>query len=164
MQQTADNKSINRIGLIFLLLGGLFTFIVCGMIVGGIFLDLFGTETTGKLTNISYRPNDSDNSFTPQITFTTSNGEEISFIAWQGPTYFEINERIKLGGYTSTAFKDVPVHYLESFPKLAKVSLALHVEYINRIIWLFWSFVALMIGVITRRNKPVVVDLSQRNN
>jgi hypothetical protein len=164
MQPTVENKSVNRIGLIFLLLGGLFTFIVCSMIAAGIFLDIFGTETAGEMTNISYDAARSDNPFTAQVTFTTADGEERSFISWQDRFYFELDERIQRSGAASTAYAGVKVHYLESYPALAKVSFVYHIEYINRVIWLFWSGVALLIGVISRRNKPITIDLSQRKN
>ena len=160
MQQKADNKSVNRIGLIFLLLGGLFTFLVCGMIAGGIFLDIFGTETRGTMTNISYDAGRSDNPFTAQVTFNTAEGEEISFISWQDRFYFELDRNLRTDNVENSG---VQVQYFESFPKLAKVTFIYHLEYVNRGIWLFWSGVALMIGIISRRNKPVVIDLSQRN-
>ncbi|GAB4403643.1 MAG: hypothetical protein OHK003_31530 [Anaerolineales bacterium] len=162
MQQAEENKSVNRIGLVFLLLGRLFTTIVCGMIAGGIFLDMFGTETTGELTNIAYDAKRSDNPFTPQITFSTADGKEVSFIAWQGQFPFEIDNFVQFASAENPDYSNVKVRYLESNPKIAKVSLPYHAEYLNRAVWLFWSFVALMIGVISRRNKPVVLDFSQR--
>lgn len=159
--QQEGNKSVNRIGLIFLLLGGLFTTIVCGMIAGGIFLDLAGTETTGELTNIARDSGRNNNPFTPEITFTTAGGEEVSFIAWQGRFPFEIDNFVQFASSDNPDYSNVKVRYLESNPKIAKVSLPYHAEYLNRINWFFWSFVALMIGVISRRNKPVVLDFSQ---
>lgn len=164
MQQARDNKTVNRIGLIFLLLGGLATIIVCGMISVGIYLDLAGSEAPGEMTNISYNEDRSDNPFTPQITFTTASGEEVSFIAWQGMTPFIINDFVRFGGNAAPTSAELTVRYLESYPKIAKITLAYHAEYINRIVWLFWSGVALMIGIISRRNKPIVLDLSQRKN
>lgn len=167
MQQAQDNKdkkTVNRIGLIFLLLGGLATLIVCGMISVGIFLDVAGAEAPGEMTNISYDEARSDNPFTPQITFTTADGEKVSFIAWQGMTPFIINDFVRFGSDTAPTSAELTVRYLESYPKIAKITLAYHAEYLNRINWLFWSGVALMIGIITRRNKPIVIDLSQRKN
>lgn len=161
MQQDEGNKSVNRIGLIFLLLGGLFTAIVCGMIAGGIFLDLFGAEADGEFANIARDSGRNNNPFTPQITFTTASGEEVSFIAWQGRFPFEIDNFVQFASAENPDYSNVKVRYLESNPKIAKVSLPFHAEYLNRINWLFWSFVALMIGVISRRNKPVVLDFSQ---
>lgn len=161
MQQNSGERNVNIIGLVFLLLGGLALFLVCASMTAMIYLDIFGEEAVGELTNISYRPNDSDNSFTPQISFTTGDGEEVTFLAWQGRTYFEINERIHLGGYTSTSYSEITVHYLASNPKLAKVSFAFHIEYINRVIWLFWASVTFLIGVISRRNKPIVFNLAK---
>lgn len=160
MQQAEDKKSVNRIGLIFLLLGGIATFISCGMFIGFIALDLFGTETNGDMTNISYDASRSDNPFTAQVTFTTTNGEEVSFISWQDRFYFELDEGIQRE--SQGGFNGVKVRYFESLPKIAKVTFIYHAEYVSRIIWLFWSFVALMIGVISRRNKPITIDLSQR--
>lgn len=162
MQQTTENKSVNRIGLIFLILGGVFTFISCLMMVAGITLDLFGTETRGKMTNISHDSGRSDNPFTAQVTFTTANGEEKSFISWEDRFYFELDERIQRSGSTAP-FEGVRVRYFEAVPALAKVVFVYHAEYVNQIVWLFWSGVALMIGVITRRNKPITIDLSKRN-
>jgi hypothetical protein len=164
MQQAEDKKSINRIGFIFLLLGGFFTIIVCGMITGGIFLDLFGAEANGEFANIARDTGRSDNPFTPQITFTASSGEEVSFIAWQGRLPFEIDNFVQFASSDSPDYSNVKVRYLESNPRIAKVALPYHAEYLNRINWLFWSFAALMIGVITRRNKPIVLNLRQRKN
>jgi len=164
MQQAEENKSVNRIGLVFLLLGGLATLLVCGMISGGILLDVFGAEAAGEMTNVSYDADRSDNPFTPRITFTTESGEEISFIALQGMTAFIINDFFRFGDSNNTvpSSVDLKVRYYESYPKIAKVSFAYHTEYINRVIWLFWSGVALMIGVITRRNKPITINLRRR--
>ena len=156
MQQSTDTKSVNRIGLVFYLLGSLFTFLSCSALVGSIALDLFGTETTGEMTNISYDEKRSDNPFTAQVTFTTASGEERSFISWEDRFFFELDEQLR--GYED----GVLVRYFESFPLFAKVTFVYHAEYVNQIIWLFWSSVALMIGVISRRNKPLTIDLSQR--
>ena len=156
MQQNADNKSINRIGLVFYFLGGLFTLISCGVLAAGIALDLFGAEATGEMTNISYDAKRSDNPFTAQVSFTTAEGEERSFISWEDRFFFELDEQLR-GNEDG-----LPVRYFESFPLFAKVTFVYHAEYVNQIIWLFWSSVALMIGVITRRNKPITIDLSQR--
>ena len=156
MQQRTDAKRVNRIGLVFYLLGSLFTFLSCSALVGSIVLDLFGTETTGEMTNISYDEKRSDNPFTAQVTFTTASGEERSFISWEDRFFFELDEQLR-------GFEDgVTVRYFESIPLLAKVTLVYHVEYVNQIIWLFWSGVALMIGIISRRNKPITIDLSKR--
>ena len=162
MQQTDEKRSSNRIGSILLLLGGIATLVGCGMLSGFIVLDLFGAETTGEMTNISYDADRSDNPFTAQVTFTTANGEDVSFISWQDRFYFELDEGIQRE--SQEGFDGVKVRYLESLPKMAKVSFVYHAEYVNRIIWLFWSFVVLMAGVISRRNKPITIDLSQRKN
>ena len=162
MEQKTENKSVNRIGLLFLMLGGVFAFISCLILVAGITLDLFGTETRGKMTNISYDAKRSDNPFTAQVTFTTANGEEKSFISWEDRFYFELDERIQRSGSTAP-FEGVKVRYLEAFPALSKVVFVYHAEYVNQIVWLFWSGVALMIGIISRRNKPITIDLSQRS-
>jgi hypothetical protein len=162
MQQTSD-KSVNRIGLVFLLLGGLATFLICGAISVGIYLDIFGEKAAGTLTNIAYDEGRSDNPFTPQITFTTADGEEVSFHPWQGQQWFQWNDLLRMGDDPSARFNDVDVRYLESYPKLAKVSLALKLEYANRLIWLFWSGVTLLAGIISRRKKSITIDLSKRN-
>jgi hypothetical protein len=161
MAQTSD-KSVNRIGLVFLLLGGLATILVCAAISVGIYLDIFGEEGTGTLTNISYDEDRSDNPFTAQITFTTAGGEEVSFIAWQGRQWFEWNDLLRSSENPDARFNDVDVRYLESYPELAKVSLALKLEYANRLIWLFLSGVTLLIGIISRRNKAITLDLRKR--
>lgn len=160
MQQAEEKRSVNRIGLIFLLLGGLATLFVCGLISVGVYLDLFGAEAEGEMTNISYDADRSDNPFTAQVTFKTPSGKEVSFISWHGSFYFDLEASTKPDGTPENA---ILVRYLENNPKIAKVSFAYHTEYINRIIWLFWSGVALMIGVITRRNKPLTIDLSKKN-
>ena len=162
MQQTADNKSIKRITWMFLLLGGLFTFFSCGALMAGIALDLFGTETRGKMTNISHDSGRSDNPFTAQVTFTTANGEDESFISWEDSFYFDLDENIQRSGSTAP-FEGVRVRYFEAFPAIAKVVFVYHAEYVNQIVWLFWSGVVLMAGFISRRNKPFTIDLSQRN-
>jgi len=163
MQQSTDKKSVNRIGLVFYLLGGLFTFLSCSALVGGIALDLFGAETTGEMTNISYDEKRSDNPFTAQVTFTTENGEERSFISWEDRFFFELDEQLKRSE-DNPSNAGLEVRYFETIPFIAKVTLVYHTEYVNQIIWLFWSSVALMIGVISRRNKPITIDLSQRKN
>ncbi|NWF65322.1 MAG: hypothetical protein HXY38_13570 [Chloroflexi bacterium] len=66
MQQAEDKKSINRIGLIFLILGRIAAFIGCGMFIGFIALDHFGAETNGNMVNISYDSVRSDNPFPPR--------------------------------------------------------------------------------------------------
>lgn len=164
MGNNTSNQSINKIGLVFLLLGGLATVIMCGLLAGALYLDLFGAETAGKMTNISFDADRSDNPFTAQVTFVTAGGEEVSFISWQGRSYFELDQRIQPDGIASPGNPGVKVRYIESNPKIAKVAFAYHIEYVNRIIWLFWSSAALMAGIITRRNKPVVMDLSKRKN
>lgn len=155
-----NSKSINLIGRIFFLLGGLATILGCGMISGYAILDLAGAEATGRMTNISYDAKRTDNPFTAQVTFTAADGGEVSFISWQDRFYFELDERLKR--QDGSAYPGVTVRYFESLPQLAKVTFVYHSEYVSRAVWLFWSFAALMIGVISLRNKPLVVSLRNK--
>jgi len=165
METTAlePSKKSFKWSLLVLMLSTIFVLTMCAVTIVAIYLDVTGIETVGTLNNVA-SCGKSENCFTGIVTFTTNSGEEITFSPLlQTPFIYEMNERIHLNGNTRTSYKDVGVRYLESNPKIHKVALALHMDYLNKVNYLLWGSVVILFSWIASRDKPFfVLDLSKR--
>ncbi len=129
---------------------------------GSLFLDFAGEEAPAVFENTA-KCSGSQTCFTAQISFQTKAGETITYRPFmQNSTIYEIDRQIKLANNTSTSSKAVEVRYFESFPRFAKVKLSYFLEYSSVLVWLFWSVVVSLIGLITNRRKPLVLDFSKK--
>jgi hypothetical protein len=134
----------------------------CAVAAGSLFLDFAGEETSGTLENVA-TCSGSNTCFTAEVTFQTNDGKTVSYKPFlQNSTIYEIDRQVKLAEDTGLSSKSVMVHYLESFPRLVKINLSLYLEYLNVIIWLFWSAVVTLIGWVANREKPMVLDFRKK--
>ena len=149
--------------VLILIISMIFVLSMCGLIAGAIYLDLSGEQTIGTLNNIA-DCDSSRNCFTGVVTFSTASGEEVSFHPLlQTPFIYEIDAQAKRSSDPGRASKSIDVRYLKAYPKIAKVALALHLDYANKINFLFWGFVVALFSGIASRDKPLLVlDLRKR--
>ncbi len=144
------------------IVGALLLLFTCVISAGSLFLDVAGAKTTGTLNNIA-ECSGSRTCFTAEISFTTKDGETISYLPLlQNSAIYEAHRIVNLTNEPGAGSRSVYVQYLESNPRLAKVSLNYHLEYVNVLIWFFWSAVVSLIGMAVNRSKPFVLDFRKR--
>jgi len=144
------------------IIGGLMLSVTMLSVIGSIFLDVVGKDAKGELHNSATGCSINETCWTAQVKFTPVNGDEITIYPLQNQWPFSLDGILQAGELVG-ASKIVNIKYLESSPYFAKISLAWHLEYANRIEWLFWGTIVSLIGWIMIRNKPIVLDLSKRN-
>ena len=159
-QQTA--KRTVRWTILISIAGVLMLLFTCALAAGSLFLDFAGGKSVGTLDNVA-DCSGSKTCFTARVTFQTNDSETVVYKPFlQNSTIYEMDRQIKLANHESSSSKAVDVRYFESYPRLAKVSLSFYLEYLNLLIWLFWSLVIAFIGWVTNRRKPIVLDFSKK--
>ncbi|HAV78172.1 MAG TPA: hypothetical protein DCX53_12560 [Anaerolineae bacterium] len=157
-----SSKKKSKWSILVLLIGTFILFGTCLATVFGIYIDMAGRETKGMLVNDS-NCDGNRTCWTARINFNTDSGEEIAIYPNLDQWPFTFDRYIESGTFSSPA-RIVNVKYLENSPMFAKVNLAYHIEYVNRLTWFFWGLVVTFIGWVINRNKPLLVlDLSKRN-
>lgn len=129
----------------------------CLSMLGSVYLDMLGKQAAGELRNVAVC-SAGENCWTAQVKFKADNGNEITIHPLQGRWPFAVNQIVQAGAVDDDV---VEVRYLENSPRWAKISLAYHVEYVNRLTWLFWGSVVAFFGWAMNRRKPIVLDLSR---
>jgi len=134
----------------------------CLLTLGSMYLDIAGEKTTGTLENAA-KCDSGRSCFTAKITFTSEDGQEVSYYPlFQNSFLYEVDRQIRLESSTNTKGSDVGISYLKDFPRISKVTLSFHLEYIQKFIWAFWGLVILLIGWILSRDRAVTIDLRKR--
>ena len=140
----------------------IFVLTMCVITMAAIYLDVAGEEVTGRLENVA-TCDGSRSCFTGKVTFTTNDGREITFSPLlQTPFIYELDTQIQRNNDESRTSKSIDVRYLRANPKIAKVALIYHMDYLNKINFLFWGSLVVLFSWIAGRNKPAfVLDLSK---
>lgn len=149
-------------GWIMRIIGALAMFAAIVFFAGAIMLDLIGEKAIGELSNIA-EPRPGHNPWHGRMDFTAKTGEQVTFYPLTHPTFFNIDPYLR--GKTYLDEPDYEVRYLASYPQLAKVKLALFLEYINHVLGLCLGTFLFMIGSAltgpAKKRKPPVIDLSR---
>jgi hypothetical protein len=149
-QEKPAKKSNARFWGGILLLGALLLFIVGGYpLIKQIALDGFGLEATGTVVGVS----GADRIRTPIVQFTTADGKQYTFKSHYG----NANIRFAEG-------EQVDIQYLPFDPPIAEVNLLGRIGYPANIEATCIGMFLLMGGLVTLRNKPLVLDFSRRKN
>ena len=154
---------VNLKGWITRVTGALIMVAAIVFFAGAVMLDLVGEKAIGELSNIA-EPRPGHSTWTGRMDFTAKTGEQITFYPLTYPTLFEIDPYLR--GKTYLDEPDYEVRYLASYPQLAKVKLALFLEYINHVLGLCLGTFLFMIGsalTTTKKRKPLVIDLSRKD-
>lgn len=151
---------------IMLVIGILILMLACLFFSGAVFLDVAGAKTTGKLSNAAKNCSAGTTCWTSKMSFTTADGEQVSFYPLTAPMLFDFDPF--LSGRSYDEYGEYQVRYFESYPKLAKVKLAFFLEYINTLCGLGLGGFLTLIGLASVRggnsdkpHKPFVLDLSR---
>ena len=158
------SKKSFKWSVLVLIVSSLFVLIMCAVSIGAIYLDLTGEQAVGTLNNVAKNCDSGKSCFTGKVTFSANSGEEVTFSPLlQTPFIYEIDTQIKRDSDSSRTSKSIDVRYLKSNPKIAKVALAFHLDYANKINFLFWGCVVAIFSWIASRDKPAfVLDLGKR--
>ena len=160
METTASEplKKSFKWSVLVLIVSILFVLIMCAVTIGAIYLDVAGEHTVGVLNNVAVNCDSGKTCFTGKVTFATDSGAEITFSPLlQTPFIYELDVQIKRNNDESRTSKSIDVRYLKSNPKIAKVALALYLDYANKINFLFWGSVVILFSWIASRDKPFFV-------
>lgn len=152
--RTTEEKKISIWARLTLLAGILIILITCVSTMGAIYLDLAGVKTSGALSNVA-KCSGAKTCWTGKVEFTTSAGKEIAFYPKTSRFIFDLD------GYVSESGREVDVRYFETLPMLAKVSVAYHLEYFNKITWALIGLVVAFFGWVATRKRAVVLDFSK---
>ncbi|RIK30285.1 MAG: hypothetical protein DCC56_08090 [Anaerolineae bacterium] len=159
--QTASKRSV-RWTIIISILGAALLLVACIATLGSLYLDVAGEKTSGTLENVA-KCSGSKTCFTAEISFTTNDGKTVSYKpALQNMFIYEMHRIANLNNNSGKSGNAVDVHYLASIPRLAKVSLNYHLEYVNLLVWFLWGGFVSLIGMALNRSKPLVLDFSKR--
>ena len=133
-----------------LLLGALVLFIVGGYpLLKQIALDGFGVEVTGTVVGVS----GADRIKTPIVQFTAADGEQYTFKSYYGSRNIGFAEG-----------EEVQMRYLAFNPQIAEVNLLGRINYPSNLGAACIGSFLLMGGLVSLRNKPLVLDFSRRKS
>lgn len=150
--------------VLILIVSSIFVLSMCGLTIGALYLDAAGERAVGTLENVADCQEARRNCFTAEVTFTTETGEEVTFSPLLQTSFiYDIAAGIKQGGDSTKSLKSIDVRYLKANPKIAKISLALYLDYANKINFLFWGGAVALFSWIASRDKPAfVLDFRKR--
>ncbi len=133
-----------------LLLGALILFVVGGYpLLKQIALDGFGLEVTGTVIDTT----GGDQVKTPIVQFTATDGEQYTIKS----SYGNRNIRFAVG-------EDVQMRYLAVNPQIAEINLLGRINYPSNLGATCIGSFLLMGGLVSLRNKPLVLDFSRRKS
>ncbi|MCC6300063.1 MAG: hypothetical protein IT314_12250 [Anaerolineales bacterium] len=159
METQSSAKRPVRWTIIISIVGALLLLFACAIAVGSLFLDFAGAKTSGAVKNVAVCSG-ARTCFTAEITFTTKDGETITYKPLlQNDELYEMHRIANLANNSGARGDAVDVHYFESYPRLAKVSLNYFLEYVNVLVWFFWGVFVSLIGLALNRSKPLVLNL-----
>ncbi len=149
-QEKTTKKSNVKFWAVALLLGALILFIVGGYpLVKQIALDGFGLEVTGTVVDTT----GGDQVQTPTVQFTAADGEQYKFKSYYGNK----NIRFAVG-------EEVQLRYLSVNPQIAEINLLGRINYPSNFGATCIGSFLLMGGLVSLRNKPLILDLSRRKS
>lgn len=149
-QETTTKKNSFKGWAIALLLGALILFAVGGYpLIKQIALDGFGVKTTGTVVEVA----GGDQVKTPIVQFTTEDGKQYTFKSYYG------NKNIRFA-----TGEDVQMRYLAANPQIAEIDMLGHINYPSNLGATCIGSFLLMGGLVSLRNKPLVLDFSRRKN
>ncbi len=149
-----------------ILFGVIVMILACAFFIGAITLDVIGKEAVGKLSNAaSGNCSAGKTCWTSRVDFTTQSGEQVTFYPMTFPMLLDFDPF--LSGRPYEQYSEYQVRYLEAYPQIAKIKLAFFLEYANTICGLgigaFILLLSYLFSSFGKSHKPIVIDLSKRN-
>ncbi len=149
-QEESTKKSSIKLWGVALLLGALVLFVVGGYpLLKQIALDGFGVEVTGTVVEVA----GADQVKTPIVQFTAADGEQYTFKSYYGNK----NIRFAIG-------EEVQMRYLAINPQIAEINMLGRINYPSNLGATCIGSFLLMGGLVSLRNKPLVLDFSRRKS
>lgn len=149
-QEKSTKKSNVRFWAVALLLGALILFVFGGYpLVKQIALDGFGVKATGTVAEVA----GGDQVKTPIVQFTTADGKQVKFKSYYG------NKNIRFA-----KGEQVEMHYLAVNPQIAEIDMLGHINYPSNLGTTCLGSFLLLGGLVSLRNKPLVLDFSRRKS
>lgn len=148
------------VGILIVLVSGLF-------VANSIALEFFGERAVGKLSNAAKNCSGSKTCWTSKVDFTTKNGEQITFYPWTFPLLFDLDPL--LSGRPYADYGNFEIQYFENIPKLAKVSVAFHLEDVGKTLVFFFGIILILLALLSLVNnksdsprQPFVINLRKK--